>query len=102
MVYSASVCPVMQRTLATKPAEVNPLGAGVRASTADRALRAGLVEVDPADPGRPHLGGAGQLLQHPIGDEADVNAVEHGAEAVSHRGKSTNCLAQLVQYPPAA
>ena len=67
---------------------MNPPGAGPR-----RARRTGpardprLVQVDPGDPARPGLGGDRQLIQHAVGQEADVGAVQGGGEPVRHPGQ---------------
>jgi hypothetical protein len=45
-----------------------------------------LVQVDPGDPASPGLGGQRQLIQHPVGQEADIGAVQGGGEAVRHPG----------------
>ena len=45
-----------------------------------------LVQVDPGDPAGPGLGGQRQLIQHPVGQEADIGAVQGGGEPVGHLG----------------
>ena len=46
----------------------------------------GLVQVDPGDPAGPGLGGQRQLIEHPVGQEADIGAVQGGGEPVRHPG----------------
>jgi hypothetical protein len=42
------------------------------------------VQIDPADAGRPDPGGRRVLLEGAVGDEADIDAVEHRAEPLGH------------------
>ena len=46
-----------------------------------------LVQVDPGDPAGPGLGGQRQLIQHPVGQEADIGAVQGDGEPVRHPGQ---------------
>lgn len=62
----------------------------------------GYVEVDAADPGSRVLRGCGQLVEDPLGQKADVDAVEHAHEPVDHRGQPNGDLAEAVQRPAAA
>ena len=45
-----------------------------------------LVQVDPGDPAGPALGWQGQLIQHAVGQEPDIGAVQGGGEPVRHPG----------------
>jgi hypothetical protein len=62
----------------------------------------GSVHVEAADPGSGDLGGCGQLVEDVVGEEADVDAVEHAGEPVDHRGQPGGDLAEAVQRPAAA
>jgi len=44
----------------------------------------------------------GQLVEDPVGQEADLDAVEHAGEAVDHRGQAGDDLGELVQRAAAA
>ena len=83
--YPSGVWPVMAWTLRVRSATVNPAG------LADRAEHRGqggadpcLVQVDAADLGPPDLGGQRQLVERAVGQEADVDAVQAGAEPPDH------------------
>jgi len=69
--------------LAVISATVNPSGDGARASTAASA-DPGLVHIDAADPAGAQLRGQRQLIQRAAGDEADIDAVQRGAEPLAH------------------
>ena len=90
----------MARTFAVKSATVNPSGATARASTAaSAAADAGLVDVDAADAGGADLGAGRQLVEYAVGQEADVDAVEHGGEPVDHAGQPADDVGELLQHP---
>ena len=46
--------------------------------------------------------GAGQFLEDAVGDEGDVDAVEHGGEPVDHAGEPGEDLGELLQRPAGA
>ena len=89
-------------TLAVKSATVNPPGAMARARAADRAARArGWLRSIPPTRVAP-IRGQGQLVEETVGEESDVDAVQHGGEAIHHRGKTGHDLRELLQHPAAA
>src|SRR2546430_7757120 len=45
------------------------------------------VQVQPGDSSGPGLGGQWQFIEHPIGQEADIRAVQGGGEPVRHAGQ---------------
>ena len=61
-----------------------------------------LVQVDAADPGGTELGRRRQLVEGLVGQEADVDAVEHGGEPVDHAGEPSDDLGELREDPAAA
>jgi len=74
--------PVMTRTCSANPVTVNPLGEAARARTAANALRL-RARFRTTDSGRSVLRRAGQFIQGVVGEEADVDAVQRGAEPLS-------------------
>ena len=58
---------------------------------------AGFVEVDAADAGGADLRRVGQLVEDAVGDEADVDAVQGGAEPFEHAGEPGDDLGEPVQ-----
>jgi hypothetical protein len=82
---------------------VKPCGAAARASAAARGgADAGLVQVDAADPGGADPGGQRQLIEGGVVEEADVDAVEGGAEPLGHAGQAGDDLGKVVQAAAAA
>lgn len=73
-------------TWAVRSAAVKPPGAGARAGrdSGQHGADPGLVQIDPANAGGAELGGQRQLIEGAIGDEANVDAVQHGAEPLCH------------------
>jgi hypothetical protein len=57
----------------------------------------GSVEVDPADSCCGDLRGCGQLVEDPVGQEADLDAVEHAGEAVDDAAEPGGDLRELAQ-----
>jgi len=68
----------------------------------ERRPDSGGVEVDPADPGCGELRGGRQLVEDSVGQEAELDAVEHAGEAVDHAGQAGDDLRELVQSAAAA
>ncbi|MGH3814476.1 MAG: hypothetical protein ACRDUV_18815 [Pseudonocardiaceae bacterium] len=62
----------------------------------------GLVHIDPADSGGADLAGQWELVEEPIADESDIDAVQRGGEPVDHTGEPADDLGEAVQDPPAA
>jgi hypothetical protein len=62
----------------------------------------GFVQVDPADAGGADPGGQRQLIEGVIGQEADIEAVQRGGEAVDHAGQPAHDLPEAVQNAAAA
>ena len=85
-------------TLVARSVTVNPSGAAARARTAARVVRMrGLFRSMPptrvaSDPAR-----ARQLVEGAVGEEADVDAVQGGAEPVDHAGQPADDLGEAVQ-----
>ena len=93
----------MAWTLAVMSATVNPSGDAARASTAASAARIrGLFHIDTADPAGAQLRGQRQLIQRPVGDEADIDAVQRGAEPLAHAGQPVDDLGEPFQGPATA
>src|SRR5207245_7657057 len=63
---------------------------------------AGFVQVDTANPDGAELRRLWQLVEGAVGDEADVDAVQHGAEPFGHGGQAGDDGGELVQGPAAA
>jgi len=59
----------------------------------------GLVEVDAADAGRAGLGRGRQLVEDAVGQERDVDAVEHAGEPVDHGGQAGHDGGELLDHP---
>src|SRR5205807_1784528 len=60
------------------------------------------VQVDAGGPAWPGLGGQRQLIQHAVGQEADIGAVQGGGEPVRHRGQQGDDLGEVFQAAAAA
>jgi hypothetical protein len=63
---------------------------------------AGFVEVDAADAGCSDLGGQRQLIEGVVGQDADIDTVQGGGEAVDHAGELVDDLTEAVQDSAAA
>jgi hypothetical protein len=67
--------------LAASCPTVNPIRCGGQGERrGQRGVDPRLVRVDAVDSDRAELGGPGQVVQDAVGEEADVNAVDGGAE----------------------
>ena len=62
----------------------------------------GLVHIDAADPAGAQLRGQRQLIQRAVGEEADIDAVQRGAEPLAHAGQPGDDLGKALQCPAAA
>src|SRR5664279_3636184 len=56
----------------------------------------GPVQIDATDPGRSDLRRRGEFIERVVGDEADVDAVQRGAEPLGHAGQSGDDLTEHV------
>ena len=56
-----------------------------------------LVGVDAAEAGGAHPGGYWQLVEDAVGQEGDVDAVQHAGEPVHHAGQPGDNGGELVQ-----
>jgi len=61
-----------------------------------------LVHVDPGDPGGPGPGWQRQLVQHAVGQEAGVSAVQRGGEPFRLAGNPGDEVAEVLQAAAAA
>src|SRR5208282_2044605 len=55
-----------------------------------------------ADPAGAQLPGQRQLIQRAVGDEADIDAVQRGAEPLAHACEPGDDLGEVLQGPAAA
>jgi hypothetical protein len=78
---------------------VNPSGAMANASTAASAARVrGLLMSTPPARVPPICEGVGNI-EHAVGQEGDVDAVEHAGEPVHHAGQVGDDGGELLEYP---
>jgi hypothetical protein len=62
----------------------------------------GLVQVDAADPGNTDPGGQRQLIEGPVVEETDIDAVDGRAEPLRHAGQAGDDLGEVLQAAAAA
>ena len=73
-----------------------PLGCGCQGEPGrEQDTRAGLVEIDPADPGVTHDRGGGQVLQGVIRDKGMIHRVQRGKEPLDHAAEACDDLREL-------
>src|SRR5664280_693197 len=82
MTRTCSANPVTVNPVTVNPVTVNPLGEAARARTAANALRP-RARFRTTDSGRSVPRRAGQFIQGVVEEEADVDAVQRGAEPLS-------------------